>query len=122
MKILIELPDDVASALSIKARGAGKDRKNYIQDTLISIAASSVVERYALHFSTTDNSGVTGQIRRFNNDLNGTHTTFIGARTIEQTNAINEASNLVRRNEPGDREEAIHVLKTHFNNVYEMPV
>jgi hypothetical protein len=122
MKILIELPDETADALSEKARGIGKDRKNYIQDLLLSIATTPVIrERYALHFSTTDNSGAQGQIRRFDNDLNGTHLSSISLNS-EQVSIVEQAKNLVRRNAPGDREEAIHVLKTHFNNVFEMPV
>lgn len=123
MKILIDLPEEAAEALNAKARGLGKDRKNYIQDTLIAIAAGPIVKgRYALHFSTTDNSGAQGQIRRFNDDVNGTHASFIGARTTEQTDAINGATHLIRRNGPGDREEAFFLLKSHFNNVFEMPV
>ncbi len=122
MKILIDLPDDTAEALSEKARGLGKDRKNYIQDVLISIAAGPIVKgRYALHFSTTDNSGAQGQIRRFNDDLNGTHLSSIGL-NAEQVGIVEQAKNLIRRNSPGDREEAFFVLKTHFNNVFEMPV
>lgn len=122
MKILIDLPDEVADALSEKARGISKDRKNYIQDLLISVAATPVIKgRYALHFSTTDNSGAQGQIRRFNDDLNGTHLSSISL-NAEQVNIVEQARNLMRRNAPGDREEAIHVLKMHFNNVFEMPV
>lgn len=42
--------------------------------------------------------------------------------TTMQVQAFQKAAELVKRNGPGDRETAISLLKTHFDNAFEVPV
>ena len=121
MRIIIDLDDEIAEALSAKAQGLGKDRKNFIQGLLVKVATEPIIkERYALRFY-ADNEDWRGLIRRFSSEARGTSVTY-SSMPENIARACEKAADLVRRNGAGDREEAIFVLKTHFNNVFEVPV
>ena len=119
--LIRDVPEEVMAALSQKASAAGKDRMSFIRDLLIKLAAEPIItERYAIRFY-ADDGPAKGSIRRFSDGLNG-----VGGGcsdlSQEQFDAYKKAQDLVRRNSLGDREEAIFLLKSHFNNVFEVPV
>ncbi|SRR6266567_5834257 len=116
--LIREVPEDVANALAELARGAGKDRMTFIRDLLIKAAAGPIVkERYAIRFS-TDNGLASGMLRRVHNDV---ERVGVAGLTEEAWKVIEEVEVLMRRNNPGDREEAIHLLKRNFSSVFEVP-
>ena len=116
--LIREVPEDVANALAELARGAGKDRMTFIRDLLIKAATEPIVkERYAIRFS-TDTGLARGMLRRVHDDVERVGVTGL---TVEAWQVIGQVEVLMRRNNPGDREEAIHLLKSNFNSVFEVP-
>lgn len=119
--LLRNLPDDTLKALTEKAQAAGKDRQSYVVEHLIEWASEPVVKtRYALRFYNDKTPGH-GTIRRLSDDVNGVGG---GAANMDEKSfkAYQKAQDLIRRNQPGDREQAIHLLKECFENVFEIPV
>jgi len=119
--LIRDVPEDAARALSEHAQASGKDRMAYIRDLLIQFASEPIVkERYAIRFY-DDDTPAHGLIRRMCGDGNG-----IGGGpdrlTPAQMHAYEQARDLVLRNRPGDREKVIWLLKSHFDNVFEVPV
>lgn len=117
--LIRDIPENVASALTEKAQAVGKDRMAYIRALLIKDAAEPVVkERYAYRF-VSDTGLASGIIRRFGDKVESVGVTGV---TVEGLQVIGRVEVLMRRNNPGDREEALYLLKHHFNNVFEIPV
>ena len=116
--LIRDIPENVASALTEKAQAVGKDRMAYIRDLLIKDAAEPVIkERYAYRF-VSDTGLASGIIRRFGNKVEDVGVTGV---TVEGLQVIEQVKGLMRRNKPGDREEALYLLKHYFNNVVEVP-
>ena len=119
--LIRDVPEEIMVALSQKARAVGKDRLSFVRDLLIKVPAEPIItERYAIRFY-ADEGPAKGSIRRFSGGVNG-----VGGGcsdlSEDQFGAYKKAQDLVRRNSLGDREEAIFLLKSHFNNVFEVPV
>ena len=119
--LIRDVPEEIMAALSQKASAAGQDRMPWIRTQLVKLAAEPIItERYAIRFY-ADDAPAKGSIRRFSDGVNG-----VGGGcsdlSEDQFGAYKKAQDLVRRNSLGDREEAIFLLKSHFNNVFEVPV
>ncbi len=119
--LIRDVPEEIMAALSQKASAAGQDRMSWIRAQLVKLAAEPIItERYAIRFY-ADEGPAKGSIRRFSDGVNG-----VGGGcsdlSEDQFGAYKKAQDLVRRNGLGDREEAIFLLKSHFNNVFEVPV
>jgi hypothetical protein len=113
------VPEDVANALAELARGAGKDRMTFIRDLLIKAATEPIVkERYAIRFS-TDTGLASGMLRRIGDRVERVGVTGL---TVEAWQVIAQVEKIMLRNDPGDREDAIHLLKRDFSRVFEVPV
>ncbi len=120
-KLIRDIPDEIMAAIEQKARSNGQNAEAYIRDLLVKLAAEPIItERYAIRFY-ADDAPAKGSIRRFSDGVNG-----VGGGcsdlSEDQFGAYKKAQDLVRRNSLGDREEAIFLLKSHFNNVFEVPV
>jgi uncharacterized membrane protein YidH (DUF202 family) len=118
--LIRDVPEDVANALSQMAQAAGKDRMAWIREQLSLLASGPVIhKRYAIKFyNSGDESGL---IRRFGDELNATSATH-GMVSREIGDVISKAADHVRRNQAGDKEEAMWLLKNVFDNVFEVPV
>jgi hypothetical protein len=117
--LLRGISDDAASALTQKAQAAGIDRMAWIIDLLTKVAAEPIVrERYAYRFYGPGEAR--GLVRRLSNHVNG----VVGGSdhcTMLQMQALSRAQDLMRRNEPGDQLKAYDLLKSHFDEVFEVP-
>ena len=117
-KLIRAIPDETMTAIEAKAAAAGQNTEAWIRDLLIQAAAEPIVkERYALRFS-TDTGLAKGLLRRFHDKVE--HVGVSGL-TTEGSQVIEQVEALMRRNNAGDREGAIHLLKCHFNSVFEVP-
>lgn len=121
MDILIrDISKEDAEALDIKAKGAGaKDRSQWLTEQLHQMAV--LPERYA--YRVYGASGGKGTVRRFSDHPNGTSPTFSNFNQ-QEADAMEHASNFIRRNAPGDKERAFNILVETFgpDNVFEVPV
>jgi hypothetical protein len=116
-----DVSDDVYAALKAKASAANMGLETWLRSQLEKLATEPMVrERYALRFY-NDEGDASGTIRRLSNDLNGVGG---GCSNLseEAFKAYKKAQDVIRRNEPGDREKAYQLLRDHFDNVFEVPV
>jgi hypothetical protein len=118
--LLRDVPQEIADALSQMAQATGKDRMAWLKEQLSILASGPVIrKRYAIKFyNSGDESGL---IRRFGDELNATSVTH-GMVSQEIGEAISKAADHIRRNQAGDKEEAMWLLKNVFDNVFEVPV
>lgn len=113
--------EDEYAMLKAAAAAADKSLEAWARDVLLRAAAEPLIkERYAIRFY-ADEGAAKGIIRRLGDDPRATGG-GCSDMDAEQFDAYHKAQDLVRRNGPGDREEAIWTLKNHFNNVFEVPV
>ena len=120
--LIRDVPEDVANQLTARAALEGaKDRHVWLREQLIKLATEpQVKERYAFRVFGAVGKG---NIRRLGNDLNSTSATFSEFTRAEKI-VMERVEALVRRNAPGDREKALHLLYEKFgeDNVFEVPV
>lgn len=120
MDILIRnISEEDATALDIKAKAAGADsRSEWLAQQLHNMAG--IPERYAIRVVGQVGKGA---IRRYSDHVNGTSATFSNFNQ-DEADAMEQASNFIRRNAPGDKEKAFEVLLSQFgeDNVFEIPV
>lgn len=111
------LPAGTLKALDQLARDAGMSREGLIRQKLVEMAeAPRVVQRYALRAACIETGGrVT--VRR---ELNGVATAVGQGWSEAQAQAVRDAKTLIERNNPGDREHAIAVLRGAFESVVEI--
>src|SRR6266568_1599752 len=115
-----DLPEETMSALTARAHAEGyPDRLAYVRSLLNKAAQEPLIaERYAYRLCGKQGKGV---IRRMGNHLNvigGGASNF----SEEEFEAYKKASDLMRRNGPGDREKAVALLQGTFEEVVEIPV
>jgi|SRR5215469_9706186 len=117
-KLIRDIPDETMAALEAKAAAAGQNTEAWIRDLLIQAAAEPIVkERYAFRFS-TDTGLAKGMLRRVHDNVERVGVTGL---TVEGWQVIVQVEKLMLRNNPGDREDAMHLLKSNFNSVFEVP-
>lgn len=119
MDILIRnVPDDVAAALTTHSQAAGMDRQAWILDQWQKLKDQPVVkQQYRIRCYGPDSAYC--QIHRFGDG----HSTGGGAKSLNQSqmDAYKRASDYAMRNHPGDREKAISLLQSQFEEVFEVP-
>lgn len=114
----IRLDAEQYASIQAAAQNSGKAMEAWARDLLIAAAQEPVVrERYGYRGI---GPGVVN-IKRVSSHPNGTVATGAGW-TQEVVDAVKRAEMLVRRNEPGDRESAVALLKEHFEIVVEVGV
>jgi hypothetical protein len=118
-----DFPDNLVEGVDEMARAAGKSRETWLRDLVISATAEPLIKkRYGYRFYDTKSLGH-GIIRRLGGEpCIISNADGEGSMNSAQMNAYKQATLLIQRNLPGDREEAIHLLKSQFDNVFEIPV
>lgn len=114
----IRLDTEQYASIQAAAQNSGKAMETWARDLLLAAAQAPVVrERYGYRGM---GPGLVN-IKRVSNNPGGTVATgnYTGQ---EQADAVKRAEMLVRRNEPGDRESAVALLKAHFEIVVEVGV
>lgn len=120
-KLIRDIPDAIMAALEQKASAAGTNSENYIRQLLIRDASEPIVKvRYGIRFL-NENDAARGTIKRYEDHPNGVGGGCSGL-SQEQITAYETAKELVRRNQPGDRERAFSLLNQHFDIVNEVAV
>ncbi len=111
--LIRKVEQGVYDVLKAKAQASKEGAlEPWLKEQLAILAQGPVIkERYTIRIS-----GI-GQIRRFSDQL--TSTTY---KSVSQDEAgiLARAENMVRRNEPNDREDALDLLRSHFDDVYEV--
>lgn len=120
MDILIRnVPEEVDAALRVHAKAAGMDRMEYILAQWQKLLEQPVVtERYGYRVYGKQGRGL---VKRHSDHPNGTSATFADF-DQEEVSSIKMAEDLIRRNQPGDREKAVAKLQETFSEVFEVPV
>ena len=114
----IRLDAEQYASIQAAAQNSGKAMEAWARDLLIAAAHAPVVrERYAYRGI---GPGVVN-LKRVSNALGCTVATGQGW-DQETADAVKRVELLVRRNEPGDRESAVALLKAHFEIVVEVGV
>lgn len=107
-------------ALKAQASIAGKGLETWARETLLSTLKAPVIKkRYAYRVYSA--SGARGKITRYDDGPNSTSATFSNFNQ-QEADIIKRAEDLIRRNEVGDREKAIALLQTLFEEVMEVPI
>ncbi|HEX6552301.1 MAG TPA: hypothetical protein VF026_06035 [Ktedonobacteraceae bacterium] len=116
-----DVPSEVADALSERARAAGMDRQEWLRQHFAQLVQLPVVKvSYTLRFFGPQDE-VYGFIKRSPDGKIGLQLRPVALLTLEQRSAFRQAGELVRRNNPGDREKAFKALSVAFEEVYEIP-
>lgn len=114
----IRLDDEQYASIQAAAQNSGKAMEKWARDLLVAAAQAPVVrERYGYRGM---GPGLVN-LKRVSNNPGGTVATGNGW-TQDVADAIKRAEMLVQRNEPGDRESAVALLKEHFEIVVEVGV
>jgi hypothetical protein len=117
--LIRDIPEQVMTALSEKAQGAGLDRTAYVRQKLTEIASEPIVkERYAYRVYGKSGKGIIRRLDNHPNGVGGGCSNF----SEEEFEAYNKAQDYMRRNGVGDREEAVSILKNAFEEVFEVAV
>ena len=114
----IRLDAEQYASIQAAAQNSGKAMETWARDFLLATAQAPVVrERYGYGAMGPGNA----QVKRYSSQPNGTLTTGAGW-SQEVADAMQRVKAFVTRNEPGDRESAIAILKEHFEIVVEVGV
>lgn len=114
----IRLDAEQYASIQAAAQNSGKAMEAWARDLLLAAAYGPVVrERYAYR-AMGPGSAI---VRRASSQPNGTIATGNNW-TQEVADAMDRVKLLVIRNEPGDREAAVALLKQHFEIVVEVGV
>ncbi len=108
------VPEEVHATLKEKAASDGKSLEMWLRERLAMLARQPVVKhRYILKAFGPE--AAYAQIRRLEDDMGG------GAKNLSQgqMDAYRLAQEYVKRNAPGDRENAHDLLSKHFETVFE---
>jgi plasmid stability protein len=112
-----DVSSQAAAILKERAAAAGKSTEGFVRDWIESLAETPLVrQRYTLRAYGSDGARVT--IERHSDHPNGVGGGAVNL-TQEQLTADRMAREYVRRNQPGDREQAITLLKNVFSEVFE---
>jgi len=119
--VIRDLPEHVVSGLEERAATEGKSREVWLREQLTALASAPVVRKtYALRAFKEGVNGGTLQIARWPD----------GSVEIVKQYRVNAAVlpirelviPLMQHNEPGDREAAMHLLRQHYDQVFETTV
>ena len=117
-QMTIRLDADLYASIQAAAQNAGKPMEAWAREALLAAARTPVVrERYGYLGIMP---GVVS-IKRMFSHPSGTVVTLHDV-TQEAKDAVKRAELLVRRNEIGDRESAVALLKEHFELVVEVGI
>ena len=110
------VPDAIYAALKEQASLDGKGLETWLRDQLTVLVSKPVVKRHYKLRATSEDGALAAIIRR---DDQIVHLSTAHCST-QQQQICEKAVDYVKRNEPGDREQAIALLRTAFEVVFEM--
>lgn len=110
--LIRKVDEETYSKLKAKAQASKEGAlEPWLKSQLEILAEGPIIkERYTIRI------GGKGQIRRFGDSL--TSPTYKDTSEC-LVGIIEQATALIKRNSPGDREEALWLLRNHFDDVYE---
>jgi plasmid stability protein len=109
------VPDAIYAALKERASLEGKGLETWLREQLTVFVSKPVIKRHYKLRATSEEGALAAIIRR------DEQTVLTTAHCSPQQQQICEqAVDLVKRNEPGDREEAIALLRSAFEEVFEL--
>lgn len=117
-QLAIRCTDEQYASIQDAARASGKAMEAWARDLLISAAAGPVVRARYGYSAMGPGKAL---IKRASDHPGGTVATG-NDWSQDVADAVKRAEMLVRRNEPGDRESAVALLKEHFEIVVEVGV
>jgi hypothetical protein len=113
------LKEGTLSKIDAKASAAGASREAWLRKQIESLADEPIIkERYGYRVYGKSGKGV---LKRLSNHPNGVQSGFSNF-SQEEADAYKRAQDYISRNGPGDREEAVFLLKSAFDEVFEIPV
>jgi hypothetical protein len=116
--LTLRCSDDQYASIQAAAQNSGKSMEGWARDLLLAAAQAPVVrERYGYDAMGPGRA----QVKRYSSHANGTVTTGEGW-SQDTADAMRRVKALAQRNEPGDRESAVAILKEHFEIVVEVGV
>jgi len=120
MDILVrDIPPEVDAALKAHAEAAHMSRNEYILAQWRKLIEQPIITtRYGYRVYGKAGRGI---IKRYSDDPRGTSATCVDFDAAE-ADALKQAEDLIRRNQPGNREEAVAILHEAFREVFEAPV
>lgn len=111
-----DIPEDVALKVDALASASNQSRESWLRDLIVNATKQPVIKKeYSIRVYGTNGKGI---IRRYgdgSNNVGGGSNNFSQA----EHEAYKKAQNYVSRNQPGDREEAIRILRNAFEEVLE---
>jgi hypothetical protein len=114
--LIRDVSAEAAAAIKAQAAAAGKSVEPFLRDWIESHIDKPVIsERYGYRAAGPGKA----VIKRHSSHPNGTAATGEGW-SQEQADAVERAKLLMQRNGPGDREQAVALLQTHFEIVVEV--
>ena len=124
--IIRDLPDSIVAQLDARAAAADKSREAWIRDLLTEAVYHPIIkDAYRLVFYTkAEQCEVSGYINRDPSDPLGVVGDLINPSQCAvqaQQAALHRAMQHVKRNGPGDREQAYGILAHAFQVVMEVP-
>ena len=110
------VPDSIYMALKEQASLEGKGLETWLRDHLIVLVSKPVIKHHYKLRATSDDGAIAAIIRR---DDQNVHLTTAHCSTHQQ-HICEQAVVYVKRNGPGDREQAIALLRSAFEEVFEL--
>jgi hypothetical protein len=112
--IIRDIDGEIAAKVEVLASSANLSREQWLRELVISATKQPVVkERYSIRVYGINGKGI---IRRLGDGAPGGGCSNFSE---HEFTAFNKASDFVRRNQPGDREQAIRILSDAFEEVFE---
>ncbi len=112
--IIRDVPEDIISALNVKAAEDGKSREAWLREQLILLAAKLTIYK-AYRFKAHGEDGAYAQIRY---EFGAVQSRGAKNCSAEQFDAYKKAVEYCERNELGDYEAAYKLLLQHFDEVF----
>jgi plasmid stability protein len=111
------VPDSIYAALKEQASREGKGLETWLRDQLTVLVSKPVIKRDYKLRATSEDGAMATIIRR--GDDRAVHVSTVHCST-QQQQICEKAVVFVKRNEPGDREQAIALLRSVFEEVFEL--
>jgi plasmid stability protein len=109
------VPDSIYAALKEQASLEGKGLETWLRDQLTILVSKPVIKRHYKLRATNEDGAIAAIIRRDETvHLSTAHC------SNQQQQICEQAVDFVKRNEPGDREQAIALLRSAFEEVFEL--
>ena len=109
------VPDAIYAALKEQASLEGKGLETWLREQLTVFVSKPVIKRHYKLRATSEDGALAAIIRRDETvHLSTSHCSH------QQQQICEKAVDYVKRNEPGDREQAIALLRSAFEEVFEM--